>query len=447
MIDRRHMLSLAGAGLLNLTLSACRSAARRTTPAMQAAALCKPLPTPVMARVSHDGLLRLFHELDCRTASAMTQPHGGPGFQRHIEPRFRRLFRLLAEMPYERRTAEAWRRFYGLTARMHEVRNRRAQAALIPVYAYNGHHHAARLWLDEVARRGTRGPLLHFDSHHDMRALADPATIVAAVDQLRDNRAAALQRLRRLVHDPATPVSAGVLGGAITKIVWAAPHWSKVQQFIKRNLVYADIVNDGRREYQMIYDGRGGGPPLLPAPGHHSPPWLDYTSLSAAQRASMRRKRRVELSFLQTYRRTPHTLGVLKEAIPAGRFILDIDLDYIMTVDADAGFKRPSSAEQVADNGNFGYDNQLARARERIDERLNELTQLLVDLRAARRIPSMVTIADSTYRPFDVVDAGVGFWEYMPYEFAAYVHWRVRELLAVVYAKDGIAAGVDNRRR
>jgi hypothetical protein len=52
----------------------------------------------------------------------------------------------------------------------------------------------------------------------------------------------------------------------------------------------------------------------------------------------------------------------------------------------------------------------------------------------------VVTLADSAYMPYAVYWWAEEFWEYTPKRLVPYIQYRVRKLLASVYAGDGIGA-------
>jgi len=322
------------------------------------------------------------------------------------------------------------------------------------VYAYNGHENAARVWLDESHRR-TLGPLVHLDTHDDMRGLNKPERIVRAAQELSGGgrrREKALRNLTEYIHDHATPVSGGLLGMDLREVVWCFPSWAYASEFKRRPLYYADVPH-ARCSYgtfRLLHDKDEDGGALLPT--YSTAPWLEVSSVPAATLKGMSHKRPFRMTLVKT-----HPIGSLGgddprfqailEAVPKGPFILDVDLDYFMSIDSSSGFKRGG------DVGNKGasrkrsedvdvYETKLVKAKRLLDERLIEFGRLIVKLRDAGRIPSVVTIADSTYLPFASTAAGRGYWEYTPFEFAGFLHWKVRRTLAKVYRNHGIDAGV-----
>lgn len=397
-----------------------------------------------MSATADAEIQRRFRQLECSSAVAIARHSVDDRLADDVRLQFRQLHDLLAEQPLSRPVAEAWRHFYALTARLHELRNERARKARLPVYAYNGHQHAARLWIDETARRGARGPLVHFDSHDDMRELDNSTAILAAARKLRSgggDRDQALLDLRGLITDHATPVSAGVLARVTDNVIWAAPSWSQTLPFSSRPLLYADISTPRGKSFSLLHDRAADPERVLPAAGVQ--PWMSTDALTPAQRRGMTNKRPFQLSIVHTYPvRRNNTLAQLTRLIPKGAFILDIDLDYFLTVDCHSGFSRklPDHNDRMAKIAQ--YEHRLNIAAQLLDTRIDELTGLLRGLRDRGRVPSMVTLADSTYRPFSPFPAGHGYWEYTPIEFAAHAHWRVRRALAQVYAKHGIDAGV-----
>lgn len=454
MLSRREFLTASGAVVAQAGLSSCCPTCP-SGPGLRAQELktrCEGLSEkdPLWGA----GLRTQFQVLECLTSSILAVP----GFEKTLAPglkrRFLKLNDELGTYTYSRTIAEAWRLFYELTSRLHLYRNERASEARIPVYAYNAHQHAARMWIDE-SRRRELGPLVHFDTHDDMRGLNEPAKILQAVGRVREGgkrRVEAQRDLMARIHDHATPVSGGVLGIDFKDVVWCFPYWAYASEFGRRPMFYANVP-DNRCSYgtfRLLHDKKEDGDKLLPT--YSTMPWLEVSSVEGAKLKNVSHLRAFRMSFIKTYPGTEladegQRWKALLEAVPRGRFVLDLDLDYFMSIDSASGFHR-----NPEDKGRGGarkrqlavdeYERRLVKAVKLLDKRLQSFKRLLVQLRDTGRLPSMVTLADSTYMPFASTWAGKGYWEYTPYEFAAYLHWRVRQLLHDVYQRHGINAGV-----
>lgn len=400
------------------------------------------------------GLRAQFRVLRCLTASMLAVPVFEKTYAADVHRRFLKLDKELESYTYSRTIAEAWRLFYELTSRLHEYRNAKSSRARIPVYAYNGHQHAARMWIDE-SRRKRLGPLVHFDTHDDMRALNKPGKIDESVAKVKvggQRRKEGLRGLITQIHDHATPVSGGVLGVDFKDVVWCFPYWAYASEFGRRPSFYADVPHGASPygTFRLLHDkGEDKGRTL---PTYSTMPWAETSSLKRDKLRGMSHVRPFRLSLIKTYPSTElfeegERWKALLRAVPRGPFVLDIDIDYLMSIDSAAGFHRNPDAkgrsgarqrELAVDE----YERRLKKGRKLLGDRLVAFRRVLTKIRDAGRIPSMVTIADSTYMPFASTFAGKGYWEYTPYEFAAYLHWKMRFLLADVFKAQGIDAGV-----
>lgn len=454
MVTRRDFLTISGAVGAGLGLQRCCPTCP-TGPGVRAQEMqgrCETLAEkdPLWGA----GLRTQFRVLECLTGSLLAVPAFEKTLADDVRRRFLKLNKELGTYTYSRTIAEAWRLFYELTSRLHVYRNERSAESKIPVYAYNAHQHAARMWLDE-SRKKELGPLVHFDTHDDMRGLNHPEKILKAVGRVREGGRSREQGLRDLmtqIHDHATPVSGGVLGIDFKDVVWCFPYWAYAAEFGRRPMFYANVP-DSRSSYgtfRLLHDKKEDRDQLLPT--YSTMPWLEVSSVEASKLKTMSHVRSFRMSFVKTYPATEIAEEGLRwkallKAVPRGAFVLDIDLDYFMSIDSASGFHRNPD-----DKGRGGsrkrqlavdeYERRLVKAVKLLDKRLEAFRKILVQLRDAGRIPSMVTVADSTYMPFASTYAGKGYWEYTPYEFAAYLHWKLRLLLDEVYRRHGIDAGV-----
>lgn len=454
MVSRREFLTAGGAVALQGGLFSCCPTCP-SGPGLRA----QEMQERCEAQVETDpewgaGLRSQFRVLECLTGSLVAVPAFEQQLAKEVKRRFLTLNKELGTYTYSRTIAEAWRLFYELTSRLHVYRNTRAAEAKIPVYAYNAHQHAARMWIDE-SRRRELGPLVHFDTHDDMRGLNVPGKILESVSRVRRggiHRIKGLRELQTRIHDHATPVSGGVLGIDFKDVVWCFPYWAYASEFGRRPMAYADVP-DSRCSYgtfRLLHDRKEDQDRLLPT--YSTVPWLEVSSVEGDKLKKMSHRRPFLLTMVKTYPTTELFEGAerwkgILEAVPVGRFVLDIDADYFMSVDSASGFRRSSE-----EGGRGGarkrqrlvgdYERRLVKGAKLINQRLEAFQKVLEKIRDARRIPSMVTLADSTYMPFASTYAGRNYWEYTPYEFAAYIHWKLRHILKDVYGAHGIDAGV-----
>jgi hypothetical protein len=296
---------------------------------------------------------------------------------------------------------------------------------------------------------------VHFDTHDDMRALNRPSRILKDVKRVRaggKERKKGLDGLMTRIHDHATPLAGGVLAVDDFKdMVWCFPYWAYASEFGRRPCFYANVPHhkSSYGTYRMLHDKSEDKGRLLPT--YSTMPWLETSSVKGTKLRDMSHRRNFRLTQVKTYPsgglfRENERWKAMLRAIPKGPFVLDIDCDYFMSIDSNSGFHRnPDTKRSGSRKRQLAvdeYEKRLKKAQGLLDRRLKSFKTLIDKLRDAGRKPSIITIADSTYMPFASTIAGKGYWEYTPYEFAAYVHWKLRHILHDVYKKDGIDAGV-----
>ncbi|MFH2006824.1 MAG: hypothetical protein ABI333_09595 [bacterium] len=453
MTTRRDFLTIAAAAAAELGLHGCCPTCP-TGPGVRAAEMqdfCKRMgpKDPLWG-----GDLRMqFRTLECLVSALRAVPQYGKVLAPDVKKRFKELNKELGTYSLSRTIAESWRLFYELTSRMHDYRNAQSRKSKVPVYAYNGHQHAARMWLDEAARKKL-GPLVHFDTHDDMRGLNKPAKILEAVKRVQaggKQRVKGLDEIIEHVHDHATPVSGGVLGHDFGDVVWCFPYWAYASEFGRRPCFYADVPHNKSSygSFRLLHDKAEDQGRLLPT--YSTMPWLETSSVKGNKLRGMTHRRSFRMTLIKTYPsgglfQENERWQALLKAVPRGPFVLDVDADYFMSIDSNSGFHRNPDTKQSGSRKRQlavdEYERRLKKARGLLDRRLRSFKTLITKLRDNGRTPSIVTIADSTYMPFASTMAGKGYWEYMPYEFAGYVHWKLRALLQDVYDRRGIDAGV-----
>ena len=393
-----------------------------------------------------------FRELECliwwrRTESRLEHP-----VDARLIARYRALYRALLRRGHDLAVASRWRSFYTLGTHLYGIRNRWAAKARIPVYEVNGHHMVVPYWLEE-ARRRNLGTLLHFDSHADMQSLPEPAKLQRAMKELGRGWALAANRkvVTSLVNRCGMPVSAGVMAGIFRRVVWARPSWSEKLEFVNQRFLF------GVRRWRTRR-GRASAPPvrkeiskqsfyrLFYDPAMNPEGRLGWGDILGTMVQRRHRPLRAKLDLVRPFRfsvlttdravggpgpeHDPPVLGMLLQAVPAGSFTLDVDLDYFATIDAASGFTRsPTMRPRFSDIRTW------KRQRGKLNARLAVFETLLLALKHKGRIPSLVTISDSTHAPFAIDGAGQGQSEYTPIEHAAFLREELHRLLRKVYGK------------
>lgn len=353
--------------------------------------------------------------------------------------------------------APVWEVLYFYTSRLNAVRNSLAKGSKIPVYSVNGHHMAAAHWIEESPKQPVQ-TLLHFDSHADTRAVSDPDKLlelgknILTGKNVEDAKAA----LGKYLKDPAIPISAAVLVLGIKHLVWAKPSWYKLENFVSRPFFYGKQVSASPGEkvisdkWELFYDKFAD-----PVEDPEIPKDSTWKILPAGQAdmGEFTHVRRLLLSVLTTNpwpeesTRRKEMKRKLLEAVPRGRFILDIDLDYFATVDLTKDLAPRGVPASYSERTKYLSPVEAKKREEAwknhrlsMEKRFEEMEEILRFLRANGRIPSVVTLADSTNMPYSVHWWIQQYWEYTPKRFVPYLQHRVRRLLADVYEGDSIEA-------
>lgn len=346
--------------------------------------------------------------------------------------------------------APAWERLYLITSRMNRIQNELARNYRIPVFTVIGHHMATALWV-EVARRRPSSTLLHFDSHSDTRGLRNPERILKLGREILTGRhyRRAVDKLSQYLNDPATPSSAGILILGFKNFVWAKPSWYNLKNVVRRSFFYGKLVkpNAGEtapsKKWDLFYDKSADTATGEPVERDSS--WIRLTK-PASQMGQWAHVRRLWISVFTTspWPTENDKDQMLKKdlllAVPKGPFVLDIDIDYFGTVDLTPGLQRtapPSKyegrSEYLKSHNVKAREEKYRRHREHIDARMKEFEAMLRYLRDHERIPTSVTVVDSTYMPFAVNWWAEEFWEYTPTRFVPYIQLQVRRVLAHLY--------------
>ncbi len=418
-------------------------------------------PEELCAEVRGDGDFHgAFREVDCLITIRRAFPRLGKQMDVFLLRKLRGLHERLRKESTDWRTVARWKHLYMLGARLYPVQNEQAEYAAIPVYEVNGHHLSVPFWIKESQRRDV-GPLLHLDTHNDMRAVPSPNAVLKAVDQLKRgvNVKDAWHTIAHAIYDCAMPVAGGVLTAGYERVIWGKPSWNGYTEFLNRRFFFgvpkkgtptflADPrwsaakakkqarelkeAESKRSHYRLYYD-----PQMEPKkqPVGVGDAWI---TIQPAQRPVAEKFdlfRPFWLSILTSDTAITSVgkgegaqmFAQLLQAIPKGRFTLDLDLDYFASVDSTDQFKRTAGSDPEWDQDLF------TKRRKLLQPRLEQFRNMLIALKAEGRVPSVITIADSTYMTFALDSEAEGQSEYTPIEHTAHLRLKVREIFREVY--------------
>ncbi len=457
MVARAGVLALASLGLLVSCGRGARSQAEPGPPRVSigANAICRP--QKVVEFDDLDKVRAYMRQLECLIVVHENRPDLDPGDVRAMRKLYGEIIEKLAKRNKWDDDSAAWEKVYDFTSRMNRIRNDLARHFKIPVFSVNGHHEATALWA-ESARNHPAPTLLHFDSHSDTRGLSDPAyvlglgkKILTGKDPLKDG-----DELSKYLNDPATPCSAGVLILGFKNFIWTKPSWYTMGDIVVRPFFYGMLVKPKpgikppSKHWELYYDKSADNPGRQPVPEDSS--WLILPK-PASEMGTFVHVRRLLVSVLTTspWPDDPEVDAKLKkeilEAIPKGPFVLDIDLDYFGTVDMTDGLERTAPPSRYEGRNKY-LKPEVVKAREEkwrthrkhVDRNIAAVEAMLRFMRKNGRIPTVVTLADSTYQPFAIHWWAEEFWEYSPKRMLPYVQYKVRKMLQRVYRDDGIGA-------
>lgn len=381
-----------------------------------------------------------------------------------IFARFRALFRRLQTQPDDENGVGQWQMLYRLSTQMYPVRNRWAPELSIPLYVVNSHHMALPFWIKESLRRRV-GPLLHFDTHSDMRPILEPQAVRSAVRNLR-NRRQIKESWHTIAHSVghcAMPVSGAILSQRYKDVVWGRPSWTSHPDFLRRKFFFGVFLNPAqprKRFFTPAKRGKRAKPKPVRWPDVGTDIWEGLFRMYSLRKSPLDREfspfaldwlwvpksRRPIANYFRYI--TPFEWSVihtdqpiqkngtgpgsqsfqqLLKVIPRGPFTLDIDLDYFASVDADKLVRRKQSSKPPK---NLYL---LEKRRKVLVRRLRNFENLLFALRKQGRVPAVITIADSTSFAFALDAEAQGQSEYTPQEHAVFLHENVRRILVRLY--------------
>ncbi|MEE2785939.1 MAG: hypothetical protein VX589_01280 [Myxococcota bacterium] len=366
---------------------------------------------------------------------------------------FRHLYRLLARAPLDETTIARWQSLYRLGTRLYRIKNEAAAGAQIPIFEVNGHHMSVPYWIEEGLRRPV-GPLLHFDSHADMSPVPSYAETIAAIHDLRrgQNVKDAWHTIAHTINQCTMPVTAAVMSGVYPRVIWAKPSEIPEETFLNRQFFFAvrsthppratnhdanpsvPTSADTMRKpsYRLYYDDAqdlGRGLPALNASVY----W-DRVS-STTRKDSFK----INHPFIFIILKGDLDIDVsgrgvdakaaqqFLDGIPQGVFTLDLDLDFFGSIDTSMSFMRSAGTQKPWNSAQFKKERAI------LSNRLQRFQKLLSFLKKHRRIPALITIADSTFFPFAYDELIQGQSEFTPIEHAAFIKYEVLKILRNVY--------------
>jgi hypothetical protein len=423
-----------------------------------------PTPPEDLCRaMREENLHGAFRELDCLITIRRAFPKDGAVLDPLLLRKLRQIHQRLRHESVDWRTVARWKYLYMLGARLYPVQNEQAQRAPIPVYEVNGHHLAVPFWIKESQRREV-GPLFHLDTHNEMRAVPSPTHVLRAVANLKRGVKIkeAWHTLSHAIYDCAMPVAGGVLAANYQRVIWGKPSWNGYPEFVNRRFFFArpkdktptalpdprwsakkkkrketDLkeYEKKRSHFRLYYD------PQMEPDREIIPSGDAWVTIQPAQRPVDQKFELIRpfwLSILTTdlpldekgQGKGASMFQQLLQTIPKGRFTLDLDLDYFASIDSTEGFKRTAGSDPEWDQDLF------KKRRALLKPRLAQFRSMLIALKAKGRIPSIITIADSTYMTFALDPEAQGQSEYTPIEHTAHLRQAVRDIFKDVYGKE-----------
>lgn len=403
-----------------------------------------------------------FRELDCLITIRRAFPKIGKKMDKVLLKKLRSLHERLRKDSVDWRSVARWKHLYMLGARLYPVQNKKAERAPLPVYEVNGHHLSVPFWIKESQRRDV-GPLFHLDTHNDMRAVPSPNEVLKAVENLKRgvNVKDAWHTISHAIYDCAMPVAGGVLTAGYQRVIWGKPSWNGYTEFVNRRFFFAvprkgtpvyvadprwtakkkkskarDVkdASSKRSHFRLYYDPKMEPKKKAVA---SADAWVTIQPSQRPLQKMFELFRPFWLSILTTdttlrddgYDSGTGMFSQLLQAIPKGRFTLDLDLDYFASIDSTEGYKRAAGSDPEWDQDLF------AKRRKKLKPRLTQFRNMLVALKKRGRVPSVITIADSTYMTFALDSEAEGQSEYTPIEHTAYLRLAVRDIFREVYGK------------
>ncbi len=431
-----------------------------------------PITPNICRHTASSDLNGAFREVDCLITFRRAFPDRGKVLDKVILRKFRALHKRLQNEAADWRTVARWKYLYQLGTRLYPVRNKQAANAPIPIYQVNGHHLAMPFWLKESLKRDI-GPLFHLDTHNDMRAVPSPKDVLEAVQKLKHNRdiKQAWHTIAHAVYDCAMPVAGGVLTVKFDRVIWGKPDWNGYPEFVNRQFFFArpkpgvpvatlpkglsgkklaekkkelKEFEEKRSHFRLYYD-----PALEPhkAPFDNQDAWVVVSKKQRPLNDSFELFTPFRLTILTTDKDVDPSgrgkgrdmLTRLLRAIPPGKFTLDLDIDYFASIDSTPGFKRKAGSDPEWDL------DKMKKRRAFISKNMEKFKKLLIALKRKKRIPAVITIADSTYMTFALDPVAEGQSEYTPVEHAAFIGKKVREIFKEVYGEKVIPRKISKR--
>ncbi len=433
-----------------VTLSKSKSNANLST--KKAQELCKKIHT--------SDLNGAFRELDCLITiyRATFREKSDIQFTRLVRKKFSSLYKRLQKESVDWRTVFRWQMLYILGTRLYPIQNKLAEKAKLPIYEVNGHHLAVPFWLKEHLKGRELGTLFHLDTHNDMRAVPSPRQVLRAVSMLknRKNVKTAWHIIAHSIYDCAMPVAAGILTVGFSRVVWGKPSWNGYPEILNRTFFFAQPkpktpvaslsqylspeqrfklrkkileLNKNRNYFRLYYDRQ-----MNKNFSHHptAEAWLEIGPSQRPVSEKFDLIRPFTFSIITANYKLNSKEGEerfkkLLKAMPPGPFTLDLDLDFFASIDSTPGFRRKAGSSPE-------WQQELFKKRRKtLKVHLKRFKELLLQLKKYGRVPTLITIADSTYLTFALDPIAEGQSEYSPIEHTAFLRREVRKIFSEVY--------------
>lgn len=397
--------------------------------------------------------------LGCVTALAGVAGEGAAAHRALAERGLREVYEDLQKRTLSQEELSYWAELYRLSAQLHP---QELSVGDIPLTVVNAHNFSVPFWVRH-AQKSPLGTLVHFDTHADMDDVPRPESVQSAVADIRagQNLERSWHVLSHAVYRNSMPVTAAVLAAGVRELFWAKPTWARDPlDFSGKSFFFARPrgANDpgcaagldsralsvffrtaGSDSFALHYDAADNGGVWLPRRELELGIWRAVAPSQQPHDAHFEVKTPVRFSALTTDR----PLSTLVSAVPAERFVLDIDLDYFVNIghDVEPSDDPPSPGQRLL--GSFsaltGYRSRarggdlsgtlVAAERQVIRGRIDRFRAILRALSKAGKRPSVISIADSTYLPFAGKPSGEEHAAFVPVHHA---YWVREQVLAVV---------------
>lgn len=282
--------------------------------------------------------------------------------------------------------------------------------------------------------------IIHFDTHDDMNNVGNSKILPKLYEEyLKNNSLKIIHKAQSLVWDIGAAITGVLVTTGMRDLVWTTPEWipdpeAIVDYYIKkRDDKMALITNNHEIDKditmkELFYLGK--------------------------KEIDTRKMAKIQIGIFST-----HKFNLLKELIQKNgpTYILDIDLDYIVSNGDQINRDYWKDTFDVASNGRVTYKevnqnaprylndktiefneykNQVQNEVKKINKRITNLLYLLERLKNHGMTPSHISICDSTNVQFDeCMTCNSVSNNYVPLNLALYVHTKVLNGLHKLFSK------------